>query len=95
MAERIYVLPPRSVDDELDYAVDWSAWLSPGETIVDKRVTVTAGNTTASRSAIDGTRVTFWLSGGTGGAMTHRIEVGITTSAGRKIEVTTTIAVRG
>jgi hypothetical protein len=65
----------------LDYKFDWSAWLSSGDTIADKTVTVSDGidvdtvtNTTTS--------VTFWLSGGTA-ARTYDITVNIVTAGGR------------
>lgn len=88
-------LPARSIDDELDYTVDWSAWLADGETIADCAVECAVGDTEVSRADHDETTVTFWLSGGTTGRLVHKISIQVTTDASpaRTREVLVPIAI--
>lgn len=66
----------------LDYRVDWSQWLSDGETITSSTWLITPDGLTEVTTDHDATSATVWLSGGTAHErywVTNRI----TTSAGR------------
>ena len=76
----------------LDYGLDWSHWLSAGETIVSAEWTIADGITMQSHSE-SATATLVWLSGGIAGQDYH-IKCRITTSLGRVDERTITIAVR-
>lgn len=68
-------------DSKLDYTVDWTSWLTCGETISTSSWVVETGVTQVS-TANTNYAATIWLSGGTAGneyTVTNRI----TTSAGR------------
>lgn len=65
----------------LDYAWDWTAWLSAGETIASFSVQPVDGITIDSTS-LTASVVTAWISGGTVGTR-YRLTCRITTSAGR------------
>lgn len=74
-------LPPRTIDDVLDYTIDWSDWLQQGEAIAEKVVSCVRGDTEVSQITSDEISVTFWLSAGTRAIAVHRIAVKITTDA--------------
>lgn len=76
--------PPKDPLAVLDYALDWSAWLQAGETLSTATVTADAGLTVQASPApgINGSKVVWWLSGGTAGT-TYGIEVEVTTSQNR------------
>lgn len=79
-------------DAVLDYAVDWTEWLTEGETITDSTWLVPDGLTEDSASHTT-SRATVWLAGGTAGtryAVTNRI----TTDQGRTDDRTITIDVK-
>ena len=76
MANR-YIKDPQA---RLDYAVDWSLWLS-GDTIASVAWTVPAGLTMESQSHT-ATVATVWLAGGEVGA-TYTVVCEVTTAAGR------------
>ncbi len=65
----------------LDYTIDWSRWIQPGETITTATATASNGATVDS-TAIAGANVTAWISGGTAGKSTI-LRVEITTDQGR------------
>lgn len=69
----------------LDYTIDWTAWLTEGETITASTWTVPAGLTEQSTSATP-TAATVWLAGGTVGAGRYTVTNEITTSDGRTDE---------
>lgn len=75
----------------LDFAVDWTRWLSPAETITSHTITTEVGITKDSSSEADGV-VTIWLSGGTAG-QTYTVECLVVTSAGRTDERSFNVAV--
>ena len=87
----------------LDFKFDWKAltngngntdWLSSGETISSKVVTVESGITKDSDAPTDtNTSVTVWLSGGTAGE-DYDVACKIVTSAGRTDERTIEIRVQ-
>jgi hypothetical protein len=77
-------LPPKAPAAILPYDIDWSAWLSSGETIADATVTSDVGitvNPSGKVTSTSGGVVTFWLGGGTSGA-TYMVTITITTSSG-------------
>lgn len=85
----LYIKDPNA---RLDYAVDWSSWLSDGETISDSDWTVPAG-IVEDDTDVTTTKATVWLTGGTAGqsyAVTNRI----TTSDGRIDDRSIQIVVR-
>jgi hypothetical protein len=77
--------------DVLDYEVNWSRWLQPGETLVSRTVTVDTGITVDS-SVLGSDKVTIWLSGGTVGT-SYRIACRVTTNQFRTAERTFRIQV--
>lgn len=79
-------------DAVLDYGLDWSSWLSDGETISASNWTVPTGLTKDSQSST-GTDTTVWLSGGTVG-LSYEVTNRISTNQGRTDDRTIQIAVR-
>ena len=69
---------------QLDYKVDWSAWLGVGETITTSSWVLDPGITqgTPAPASHDNTSATIWLSGGVAGT-TYNVTNHIATSAGR------------
>lgn len=78
-------------DASLDFAFDWTDWLTDTETITDFTVTVD-DTVTVSRTSQTGGVVTVWLSGGTVGSYVH-VTCHITTDAGRIDDRTMTIRI--
>lgn len=79
-------------DAVLDYQIDWTAWLTGGETITTSTWTLPTGITRNSDNHTT-TMTTIWLSGGTAGtkyALVNRI----VTSAARTDDRTITISVK-
>lgn len=70
----------------LDWAFNWTNWLSAAETISTATVTVQGGLTKDSQSVAAGV-VTVWLSGGTLGDL-YTVTCRITTNQGRTDERT-------
>lgn len=70
----------------LDWAFNWTNWLSVAETISTATVTVQGGLTKDSQSVAAGV-VTVWLSGGTLGDL-YTVTCRITTNQGRTDERT-------
>lgn len=66
----------------LDYEIDWSAWLSAGDTITATAWVATTGITMDSNT-FTSTAATVWLSGGTEN-VTYNLTCHITTAAGRE-----------
>jgi hypothetical protein len=71
----------------LDYSIDWTDWLlaaAPDDTIQIHQVILQADTdlVVEQSAVVGGTRVTFWLSGGTAGT-TERVVCRITTVDGR------------
>lgn len=86
---RIWEKDPSAV---LDWAFDWSNWLSTSETITGTpTITVDTGITMGSQSNTT-SKVTVWLSGGTPGT-TYKVACRITTNQGRTDERTIGIRV--
>ena len=68
-------------DAILDYVMNWTDWLSTGETITAHTVTVGTGLTKQSDSQT-ASAVTVWLTGGTKG-VSYLVTIEIVTSQGR------------
>lgn len=70
---------------KLDYGIDWSSWLRPGDGISASTWTVGGpdGSLTTYDPAFTGTQTTVWLQGGTEDG-TYLVTNHITTSAGRE-----------
>ena len=77
----------------LDYAWDWTAWLTDGETITSHTITVTTGDVTVESSSVIGGAVVAWVTGGTV-PTDAKVTCHITTSAGRQDDRTRTLMVR-
>ena len=75
----------------LDWEFDWSAWLTDGESIASRTVTVSTGLTKDSDIAST-SGVVVWLSGGTAG-QSYTVACRITTTASRTDERTIRIDV--
>lgn len=66
----------------LDYRVDWSKWLDPGDTIASATWTVPTGLTQPFPASSTTTEATVWLAGGADGS-DYEIECSITTAQNR------------
>jgi hypothetical protein len=69
-------------DAYLDYAVDWSTWVSSAENITTYSITVNSSLITVATYSQSGNVVTAWLSGGVVG-QTYTVSVKITTDGAR------------
>lgn len=81
----------------VDYPLDFAGWLVGAETLTGTpSVTVDAGITLTpagkAAPAILGSRVVFWLGGGTH-AQTYRLQVAVSTSGGRELVVDASLQV--
>jgi hypothetical protein len=81
MALKTFIKDPSSV---LDYRIDWTDWLQPGDTISTSNWTVPAGISKDSNTN-DTVSATIWLSGGTAGNI-YNIVCRIVTAVGRTDE---------
>lgn len=84
--------PSKDPDEELDFRIDWSAWLA-GDTITSATWTVPAGLTKGTEARDDST-TTVWLSGGTDNT-DYKIGCRIETAAGRTFDHAVMLEVRG
>lgn len=80
------------VEENLDFAFDFTARLSDGETVTSYTVAVPDGLTKGADSETGGV-VTVWLDGGGAGTF-YLIECVIVTSAGREMVEKVTLYVR-
>jgi hypothetical protein len=81
-------------DAVLDYAVDWSAWLPTGDTIVASTWAVPTGITqTTPPPSFTDTAATIWLAGGTLG-QTYELVNHVTTAQGRQDDWTIKVSIR-
>jgi hypothetical protein len=76
-------------DATLDYAMDWSRWLTAGDSIASATWAVPDGLTEPSSpgQSVSGARAIVWLSGGTAGE-TYLIPCQVVTVQGRVDERT-------
>lgn len=87
---RIYEKDPSA---RLDYGWDWVDWLAEvGDTIASRTVTVTKGDVVVESSAIVGTQVVAWVTGGTLGTEAE-VTFHITTAGGRQDDRTTKLVI--
>jgi len=89
MANNSFEKDPQAV---LDYKVDWSDWLTDGETITTSTWTVPSGITEDSDTHDDDS-ATIWLSGGTAGKR-YTVINHIVTTAGREDDRSIVISVK-
>jgi len=85
--------PYKDPDEDLDYQLDWTAWLSTGETITVSTFTVLTGDVALGANSVSGAITTIWISGGTlntSSVVNNRI----TTSAGRIAERSVRLRIR-
>ena len=69
--------------DVVDYDIDYSEWLSEGDTIESATVTVApATNLVIDSLFVNDPRIKIWVSGGTNG-VTYKVTVTATTADGR------------
>lgn len=80
-------------DDRLDYDVDFSRWLSLGDTIASVQVAISAGAVEVDDHDFTDTVVKVWLTGGVDGETVH-VTVTVTTVQGRTKEICFRIRVR-
>lgn len=85
---------PKQPLERLDYDIDFSEWLSTGDTIVSASV-IAATGIVAEAPLVDATQkiVKVWITGGTSGG-TYKIQVTAITSEGRIKEGEIRIKVR-
>lgn len=92
---QLQILEPKDPNDEVDYAVNWSRYLTRvGDTILTSTwPVITPVGLTVLSDTHDGTRAVIKLGGGTPGTyrLTNRI---ITTPGARQRDKTITIRVR-
>lgn len=74
-------------DDQLDYDVEFSDWLSDGDTITGATAIADPDGVTIESVQVFGSLVKVWIAGGTAGA-SHKINVTASTAQGRVKEVT-------
>ncbi len=84
---------PKDPDDILDYAVDWSARLDTGDTIVTSTFVVVDGTVEIGDTSIVGGKTIVWLSAGTDGE-TCNIRNRIVTGGGRQMDMTVQLKVK-
>lgn len=89
---------PRRTHDPnavLDYPVDWSDWLPPGDSIVDATVTAADGITVGTVD-VQPQAVIAWLSGGVASSKGTKYDVNyhIVTAEGREDDRTITLVVK-
>lgn len=80
-------------EDRLDYDVDFSRWLSAGDSITGATVAISDGTVAIDDHDFTATAVKVWLSGGEDGE-TAIVTVTITTTQGRTKEVCFRVRVR-
>ena len=80
--------PMKDPNAVLDYSWDWTAWLDTGETITSHTLIPTG--VTVESSAVVGSSVVAWISGGTAKS-TASVTCRITTSDGRTDDRTMTL----
>ncbi len=87
MAIKKFTKDPNAV---LDYTIDWSAWLAPGDTITDATATVSDNSLVVDTVSFTTDDTTVWLSGGVIGE-SYDVTIHVTTNGGREDDRTITI----
>ena len=85
-----FVKDPQAV---LDYYLDWTDWVVPGDSIVTSTWVMLGGTVTLSQDAILGTFTTVWAAGGTAGEIVELLNH-IVTAEGREDERTIELILR-
>lgn len=89
-------MPPplvtKSPNADLDFALDWSAWLTAGDSLSTAQWSVPAGLTKPKPSVVSGSRAVVWLGGGTLG-WTYKVMCRIVTAQGRTDERELTVLI--
>lgn len=83
----------KTPDDILDYDVDFSRWLTPGDTIASVEVAISDGGVAIDDHDFTAQAVKVWLSGGEDRETAH-VTVAITTVQGREKTVCFRVRVR-
>ena len=78
----VIVAGPKSSFDTFDYTLDFSDWMTAGDTVIGASVAITTGDATIVWSKYAGSRVVFFISGGTP-LTSNQIIVEITTAKQR------------
>lgn len=86
-----FATPEKDPNARLDWTIDWTPWLLPGDIIVASTWTLDSGLTT-DLSAFTDTTTTVWLTSGTAGR-SYKAVNHITTSGGREDDRTLLIRV--
>ena len=73
---------PAAVGDNLDYSLEWAAWLASGESITQSSWSTSSG-VQAGAQALSGSLATVWLSSAISGSF--HVTNTVRTSAGRVI----------
>ena len=71
-----FIAPPKDPQADLDYGLDWSAWLASGETIATSTWSASPAGLTLHDDTDDGTTTTQWASSGAAGTdytLTNRV----------------------
>ena len=76
-------LKMKDPDAVLDYEIDWSDWLTDGETILTSTWSIDSSDLAKKVATHDGTTTTIWLTGGTEGTAV-RVENHVVTSEDRE-----------
>lgn len=66
----------------IDYDIDYSEWLTPGDNVQSTAVTVDQNGLNVDSVFVNDPRVKIWLSGGTNG-ITYKLTVTTVTADGR------------
>jgi hypothetical protein len=69
-------------DANLDYAIDWSEWLSSADVVVTSTFAISPAGLTAGITHNDGLKTSIWLSGGSAG-VTYTVTNHVVTEDGR------------
>ena len=83
MTSTLLCWPKADPGDELDYALDWTLWLSAGE-IITSSEWIVPNNLTASNDSFSTTKTIVWLTGGVQPEVLV-VKNRITTSDGRTV----------
>lgn len=85
---------PKDPDEVLDYVVDYSSRMIPGDTIAAiLEVSVVEGSVQIDSHSFTDNRLTVWLSGGTEGESCP-ILFRVTTQGGRLLDQTVTLKIK-
>lgn len=86
--------PPKSVSETLDYQITVAGpgWAAGDSIAGTPTITSSMPSLAVDRIAVDGTSVSFWLTGGVPGVA--QLTLRFTTAQGRQFEIDETIAIQ-